>query len=67
LLGAGRPQSGQTVQVDQALPARKFFDRQHVAAAGLFNRHQFPANSTDDLGLSANYPALWARSRQVRD
>ena len=42
---------------DRTLPSEEFFDRQQIAAAGLFERQEPAANGCYDLGLAMNHPA----------
>jgi hypothetical protein len=57
LLDAGRPQSGEAVAINRTLPGEKFFDRQHIAAAGFFEREEPAANGCNHFGLATNHPA----------
>ena len=51
-LDAGRPQSGEAVAINRTLPVEKFLDRQHIAAAGLFEREEPAANGCNHFGLA---------------
>src|SRR5450755_3493342 len=55
LLDAGRPQPGEAVAINRTLPSEKFLDRQHIAAAGFFEREEPAANGCNHFGLPTNH------------
>jgi hypothetical protein len=65
LLDAGRPQPGETVAINRALPGEKFLDRQHIAAAGFFEREEPAANGCNHFGLATNHPARRPWRREI--
>jgi hypothetical protein len=53
------------VTINRTLPVEKFLDRQHIAAAGFFEREEPAANGCNHFRLAANYPALRPRCREI--
>jgi len=60
LLDARRAQSRQAMLIDRKLPGKEFVDGQSVAAAGLFEGKQAPADCGNDFGFTANNPPFGA-------
>src|SRR6516164_3033539 len=65
LLNARRAQSGKAVLVDGVLPREELFNRQRVAAAGLFERQQPAPDGGNDFGFAADDPTFRPRRRQI--
>src|SRR5690242_19655012 len=65
LLNARGAQSGKAVLVDGVLPGQELFNRQGVAAAGLFERQQPAADSGDHFGFAADDPTFRPGRRQI--
>ena len=53
------------MEINRTLPVEKFLDRQHIAAAGFFEREKPAANGCNHFGLAANYPAFRPRCRKI--
>jgi hypothetical protein len=65
LLDARRAQSRQAMLIDRKLPGKEFVDGQSVAAAGLFEGKQAPADCGNDFGFTANNPPFGAGRGQI--
>src|SRR5437868_5961120 len=65
LLYAGRAQAGGAETLNRALPGEKFFDRERVTIASVFERKQTSFHRHNDLSLAANDPALGIWRRQI--
>lgn len=66
LLKTRRPQPGQTMAVDRALPAEEFLDGQRIAGTGIFKRKQSASYRCDDFRFAPNHPALGVLARKIR-
>src|SRR5258706_7337942 len=62
-----RPEAGQPMPFDLALPDQEFVDRQTVALAGIVEAQKSAADCGDNFGLSAGVPAVRNRKGEMRD
>ncbi len=62
-----RPEAGQPMPFDLALPDQEFVDRQTIALAGIVEAQKSAADCRDNFGLSAGDPAFGIRRGKIRD
>ena len=65
LLSAGCAQPGEAMAINRTLPGEEFLDRQHIAAAGFFEREEPAANGCNHFGLATNHPTCRFRRREI--
>jgi hypothetical protein len=67
VLDLRRPETGQPMPFDLALPDQEFVDRQTVALAGILKAQKPAADCRDNLGFSTGDPAFGIRRRKIGD
>jgi|SRR5258706_13497436 hypothetical protein len=67
ILDLRRPETGQSMSFDLALPDQEFVDRKIVALAGILKAQKSAADCRDNFGFSTDHPAVGIRRGKIGD